>query len=140
MIAATMLALAGCGGGDGGSTGNEAAGGPVVTAAVQPSPAPSLPPCPFRNTTGWSGTWEAGWMLVVGRADLMMAGFKPSLTPRPGAAAGTLALDLALRPEAGAGVDDQLRFERRGAPAYARTEIWCGGERIEAFDNVLVAQ
>ena len=97
----------------------------------------ALPPCPFTDTSGWAGSIENGRVLVTGLVDLQMAGFKPGLTPRPGAAGGTLALDLALTPEANAAVTDRARYEGPGG-GYRRGEIWCGGERIAQFDMVIV--
>ena len=97
-----------------------------------------LPSCPFRSTTGWAGSIEGGRLLVTGRVDLMMAGFRPQLSPRGGGTPGTLALDLALVPQANAGVDDSVRYVRTDVSRHSRGEIWCGGERIAAFDMILV--
>ena len=97
-----------------------------------------LPDCPFRRTHDWIGSVEAGHVRVNGYVDLQMAGFRPELTPRPGAAAGAIALDLALVPAPNAPVEDQVSYERRGAPSYRRAEIWCGGERIAGFDMIVV--
>lgn len=96
-----------------------------------------LPPCPFQEIHDLKGSIEGGRLLVTGRVDLMMAGFRPQLTPRD-AGSGTLALDLALVPEANAGVSDVLRYVRTGVAAYPRGEIWCGGERLATFDMILV--
>ena len=98
----------------------------------------TLPSCPFQETREWAGSIERGRLLVTGRVDLMMAGFRPQLTPRAGAAPGTLALDLALIPEANSAVSDELRYERTGVPSYRRGEIWCGDQRIAGFDMILV--
>ena len=97
----------------------------------------ALPSCPFRAISDLKGSIEEGRLLVTGRVDLMMAGFRPQLTPREGAA-GVLALDLALVPEANAGVSDVLRYERHGVPRLPRGEIWCGGEKIADFEVVRV--
>ena len=94
--------------------------------------------CPFQRTREWVGSVEAGRVLVNGFVDLQMAGFRPALAERPGAPAGTLALDLALEPQPNAPVSDHARYERRGAPTYRRGEIWCGGERIAAFDMIVI--
>jgi hypothetical protein len=139
---AALLGVAGCGGAD--QPGNEAAASDAAAVQAEAETAaaetPRLPPCPFRTTSGWSASWEAGRLLVVGQVDLQMAGFKADLSQRSGGGANVLALDLALKPEAGAAVNNRVRFERSGAPAYARTEIWCGGERIEALRTIIVAQ
>ena len=134
------LALAGCGGGE-----EEKAAGANAAAAAANAAEPAgadggaaMPACPFRDTTEWAGSTEGGRLLVTGRVDLQMAGFRPALTERPGAAPGTLALDLALAPEPTAPVADVARYERRGAPRYGRGEIWCGGGRIAQFDMVHV--
>src|SRR5688500_319889 len=74
---------------------------------------PALPACPFREIKFLRGSIEGGRLLVTGRVDLMMAGFRPQLTPRDGGP-GVLALDLALVPEANAGVSDELRYVRTG--------------------------
>ena len=143
MTLVLALALAGCGSGGGnqaGSAGNAAAPANEAAAANASAPAsgPAIAGCPFRRTHNWIGSVEGGRVLVNGNVDLQMAGFKPALTERAGAAPGTLALDLALAPEPNAAVTDLARYERRGVPAYRRGEIWCGGERIAAFDMILV--
>ena len=97
-----------------------------------------MPACPFRRTSGWGGSVEGGRVLVNGLVDLQMAGFRPALTERPGASAGTLALDLALAPEPSAPVTDRARYDGRAASRYRRGEIWCGGERIAAFDIAVI--
>ncbi len=96
-----------------------------------------MPPCPFEEIHELKGSIEGGRLLVTGRVDLMMAGFKPQLTPRPGSS-GAVALDLALVPEAQAAVSDVLRYERSGVAPSPRGEIWCGGERLATFDMILV--
>ena len=144
LFAALGLGLAACGGGDGG---NQAAAGNAASAPDNevasanrqaPASGPALTACPFRRTHNWIGSVEGGRVLVNGNVDLQMAGFRPALTERAGAASGTLALDLALAPEANAAVSDLARYERRGVPAYRRGEVWCGGERIAAFDMIQV--
>lgn len=134
-----LFCLSACGGGDR-ETAPEA---PelvtnVVTpeSAERPRTAPTMEDCPFRDTSEWVGSVEGGRVLVNGRVDLMMAGFRPELTKRPGASAGTLALDLALAADPQAAVNDRVRYEASGS--YRRGEIWCGGERIAAFDMIVV--
>ena len=134
-----LLWLSACGGGD-----RETAPEPPEAAtnavapelAERPRTAPTMEDCPFRDTSEWVGSVESGRVLVNGRVDLMMAGFRPELTERPGAPAGTLALDLALAPDPQAAVNDRVRYEAPGS--YRRGEIWCGGERIAAFDMIVV--
>jgi len=108
------------------------AGNATGTAAA----GPTLPACPFRRTSEWVGSVEGGRMLVNGRVDVMMAGFRPELTARAGAPAGTLALDLALAPDPQAAVNDRVRYEASGSAR--RVEIWCGDERIARFDMIVV--
>ena len=133
------LALAGCGSGN---DEEKAAGANAVAAAANEAETAdggaAMPACPFRDTSQWAGSTEGGRLLVTGQVDLQMAGFRPALTERPGAAPGTLALDLALAPEPTAPVTDVARYERSGGPGYGRGEIWCGGERIAQFDMVNV--
>ena len=133
IAAAAMLALAACGSQPEAEEASEVS----ATAANQVEAKAALPPCPFQEVKELKGSIEGGRLLVTGRVDLMMAGYRPQLTPRPGGS-GTLALDLALVPEANAGVSDTLRYERTGVPAYPRGEIWCGGERLATFDMILV--
>lgn len=144
IAAAVALLVAACDAGDGS---NEAAAGATtagenMTASERPetaaATAPAMPSCPFRRTEGWGGAIENGRLVVNGVVDLQMAGFRPALTERPDAGAGTLALDLALAPEPNAAVTDRVRYERAGARGYRRGEIWCGGERIAAFDIVTI--
>ena len=133
------LALAGCGGGEEEkAAGANAAATVSNTAEAAGANGAAMPACPFRETSEWAGSTEGGRLLVTGRVDLQMAGFRPALTERAGAAPGTLALDLALAPEPTAPVADVARYERSGAPRYGRGEIWCGGERIAQFDMVHV--
>ena len=126
-----VLALAACGS-------RPAANETAVTnaAANQVEAKAQLPACPFQEIEDLRGSITGGRLLVTGRVDLMMAGFRPQLTPRSGASG--LVLDLALVPEANAGVSNELRYERSGSPAYRHGEVWCGGERLGAFDVILV--
>lgn len=132
-IALTLSACGGSGAGNQSAVAENEAGAAANTAETRAA----LPACPFLETTDWAGSIEAGRLLVTGSVDLQMAGFRPALTERA-AGSGTLALDLALAPEPNAPVTDLARYERRGAPAYQRGEIWCGGERIAEFDIVNV--
>lgn len=140
------LSLGACGSGDsdraetGATASNmaEVAAAEPANAQTSESGTPGLGACPFRDTSEWNGSVEGGRLLVNGRVDLMMAGFTPTLTKRAGAAPGTLALDLALVPEAGAAVDARPRYTERGAPAYRRGEIYCGGAKIADVDMVLI--
>jgi hypothetical protein len=140
-FAALLLCLAACDSGDRSAPAAENAAEPAdrEEAANAAGGGGLLPPCPFENTERWAGSVEGGRLLVTGNVDLQMAGFRPALSERPEAAPGTIALDLALTPEPNAAVTDLARYERRGAPAYRRGEIWCGGERIADFDIVVVA-
>jgi hypothetical protein len=142
--AALTLALAACGS-DGGRESADAeenaaaanAAGGNATAEAGGDRA-DMPACPFRRTRDWVGSVERGHVRVNGYVDVTMAGFRPTLTERPGAAPGTLALDLALAPAPNEPINDHARYERTGAPAYPRAEIWCGGERIETIDMTVV--
>jgi hypothetical protein len=144
-IALAALALAACGG-DRTAAGNDAAANGAASAneaaaAANPvgaSGATALAGCPFQETSDWAGSVEGGRMLVTGTVDLQMAGFRPGLTERAGAPAGTIAFDLTLAPEANAAVTDQVRYERAGGGGYRRGEIWCGGRRLAGFDIVHV--
>ena len=126
------LALAGCNAEP--AAENESAQANVAT--NQAVAKAELPPCPFQTIHELRGSIEGGRLLVTGRVDLMMAGFKPQLTPRPGGSAVTL--DLALVAEPQAGVSDVLRYERSGVPSSPRGEIYCGGERLATFDIINV--
>ena len=132
-VAAMVLALVACGS----QPATEHADETAAPATNRVEAKAELPPCPFQEIHDLKGSIEGGRLLVTGRVDLMMAGFRPQLTPRD-AGAGTLALDLALVPEANAGVSDVLRYERTGVAAYPRGEIWCGGDRLATFDMILV--
>ena len=133
IAAAAALALAACGSQPEADDANAVS----APAANHVEAKAALPPSPFQEVKELKGSIEGGRLLVTGRVDLMMAGFRPQLTPRPGSS-GTLALDLALVPEANAGVSDELRYERTGVPPYPRGELWCGGERLAEFDMILV--
>lgn len=136
---AFLLALAGCGGG-GEAPANQAANEAVATnesANAAAAEKPQLAACPFRETRQWAGSIEGGRLLVTGLVDLQMAGFKPALTIRS-SSPPTVALDLALAPEAGAVVTEEARYEAASPAPYRNGEIWCGGERIASFDIVVV--
>jgi hypothetical protein len=140
---ALMVGLAACGSGENGDpAGNGANRAEAADAAAENAAAEAAtgetPPCPFRQTREWVGSVERGHVRINGYVDVTMAGFRPALTEREGAAAGTLALDLAFAPAPNEPINDHARFERTGAPSYRRAEIWCGGERIEAFDMIVV--
>ena len=146
-LVALALGLAACGGDGGGSAArheaaaNGTASANAAAAAANPvgaSDATAIAGCPFRETSDWAGSVENGRLRVTGNVDLQMAGFRPGLTERPGAPAGTLALDLALAPEANAAVSDLAEYVRPGGGSYRRGEIWCGGRRLAAFDIVHV--
>ena len=140
-VIACGLMLAGCGADrddEAGANATAVAANRTAEAERNAAGGGGLPDCPFRRTHDWVGSVEGGHVRVNGYVDLQMAGFRPELTPRPNAAGGTLALDLALVPAANAPVEDHVRYERRGAPAYRRAEIWCGGERIAGFDMIVV--
>jgi hypothetical protein len=138
-----LLWLSACGGGgepetapDPAAAAGKAAEPETGNGAPAAQAAPAMPDCPFRDTSEWVGSVEGGRVLVNGRVDLMMAGFRPELSRRPGAPAGTLALDLALAPDPQAAVNDRARYQAAGS--YRRGEIWCGGERIAGFDMIMV--
>lgn len=134
---AVCIALAACdAGGDAGPAANDAAVERNVAAETTQAGA-ALPPCPFRETGNWAGSVRGGRLLVTGNVDLQMAGFRPMLSPRS-SAPPTAAFDLALAPEAGAAVSNEVDYEATGTPAYRRGEIWCGGERIAEFEIVAV--
>ena len=137
---AAGLILAGCGqGGDEpGAGANKATETANAAAAGNATATAGLAACPFRRTRDWIGSVERGHVRVNGYVDVQMAGYRPALTERSGTSAGTLALDLALTPAPGEPVSDLARFERLGAPAYRRAEIWCGGERIQQIDMTVV--
>lgn len=136
--AAAMLLLASCDAGAPDPAAPEKNGAIPETESAVPAndvvaAGPAMPACPFRETRGWGGAIEGGRLVINGVVDLQMAGFRPALTER-GASGGTLALDLALAPEPNAAVSDRVRYERSGGAGLRRGEIWCGGERIAAFD------
>ena|SRR5690349_3265522 len=134
VTAGMMIALGACGS----PPAREEAKGPEANSAtIQAEAKAALPSCPFQEIHDLRGSIESGRLLVTGRVDLMMAGFRPQLTPRNGGP-GVLALDLALVPETNAGVSDVLRYERTGVARVPRGEIWCGGRRFADFDMILV--
>ena len=143
-LAAIALALAGCGSGGPAARNEAAANGAVpadqATAAANSTAAGpgAIAGCPFHETHGWAGSVENGRLRVTGNVDLQMAGFRPGLTERAGSPAGTLVLDLALAPEPNAAITDLAVYEQAGGGAYRRGEIWCGGQRLAAFDIVHV--
>ncbi len=92
--------------------------------------------CPFRQLQDLRASISGGRLLVTGRVDFMMAGFKPQLSPRPGSS-GPAILDLDLVPEPQAPISDTLRFERSGVSAARSGEIWCGGEKLTDFSIML---
>jgi hypothetical protein len=144
--AAMGLGLSGCGGGT-----EEKASQPAnaaepaaanvsadATASTGPVAASGIQGCPFKKTTNWVGSVERGYLRVNGDVDLMMAGFKPQLTLREGSSGGATLLDLALVPEPNADISSHVKLEKAGTAPNRRAEIWCGGERIAAFDMVVV--
>jgi len=132
-MSAALLTLAACGSQPAADQANEVAATPANRLEAKAE----LPPCPFQQIHELSGSNEGGRLLVTGRVDLMMAGFKPQLSPRSGGS-GAIALDLSLASDPNAGVSDVLRYEQSGVPRTPRGEIWCGGERFATFDIVLV--
>jgi hypothetical protein len=138
-VIALALGLAACNSGGNGGAGadnaalaNRAATAPAAAdnASAETGAAPGLAACPFRKTRDWKASIMEGNLLVNGKVDLMMAGFKPVLTKRETAAPGVAAFDLALVPETGAVVSNSARYEEKRVPRYTRAEIYCGGERI----------
>ena len=144
-LAALVLALALAGCGTGGE--EQAAGANAVAAAANEAADAGNDAlaaltggdtCPFRQTGDWQGSFEAGRIVVNGNVDLEMGGMRAALTERRGAPAGTLALDLAFAPAPNEPASDLAHYERRGATAYRRAEIWCGAERIAGFDLTVI--
>lgn len=139
-LLALGLTIAGCNSGGG----NESAAPSGETVAANESsakavaPEPKLAACPFQNTSDWHASVESGHLLVNGKVDLLMAGFKPTLTRRAGGG-DAFAFDLALKPETGAVVNDRARYEESGVAGKPLAEIWCGGDKIETIDVVQVA-
>ena len=136
-VAAAAFFVAGCGAG-----GDDAAQEPdnvsnAAQAEAKAAGTPALARCPFRETSDWAASSEGGRVLVTGQVDLQMAGFRPTLTERS-SGGGTLALDLALVPEPNAAVTERVRYESGGGGGLRRVEIWCGDERIEAVDTVVI--
>lgn len=134
---ALALLVSACGGGEETAT-NAAEAVAANQAIAADEPEPALPPCPFQQTSDWHASITNGELLVNGKVDLLMAGFKPTLTPRQGSS-GAFAFDLALVPETGAAVEDQVRYQADVADRHRRAEIWCGGDKIEDIDVVLVS-
>lgn len=138
------LSLAGCGGG--GAPADEASnaaaaaenGSTGATANAAAGAGKAAKKCPFRKTINWVGSVERGYLRVNGDVDLMMAGFKPQLSLQEGGAPGVTRLELALVPEPNADISSHVRLEKAGAAPNRRAEIWCSGERIAAFDMVVV--
>ena len=139
MSVALCLALSACGGGSNApaneAAANEAAAGNETADAN--AAGTSLPDCPFRETSDWVGSLEGGRLLVTGTVDLQMAGFTPALTIRS-SAPPTVALDLALKPDPTAAVSPEARYESTGHSGARTIEIWCGGERIQSVDVIVV--
>ncbi len=139
---ALFLVLSACGSGGGeraADAANQAAANEASaneSAAAEPDGAAAA--CPFRRTREWVGSVERGHVRINGYVDVQMAGFRPALTERAGAAPGTLALDLAFAPAPNEPINDHVRYERTGAPSYRTAEIWCGGERIQTIDMIVV--
>ncbi len=90
--------------------------------------------CPFTETTGWYAQIESSRFSVDGRVDLLMAGFKPALTKRSGAAGGEIALDLSLEPAPGGAVQAEAHYEEPLGTSYRRVAIYCGGKQVAAFE------
>ena len=137
-VAAAAFFVAGCGAGGGdASEGSGAVANAAQAEANAAAEAPALARCPFRETSDWAASREGGRVLVTGQVDLQMAGFRPTLTERS-SGGGTLALDLALVPEPNAAVTERVRYESGGGGGLRRVEIWCGNERIETVDTVVI--
>ena len=138
--AALFLVLSACGsGGDRAPDGaNDAAAAKAAAAIVSAAAEPGAAASPFRRTREWVGSVERGHVRINGYVDVQMAGFRPALTERAGAGPGTLALDLAFAPAPNEPINDHVRYERTGAPSYRTAEIWCGGERIQTIDMIVV--
>ena len=95
--AVLALFLLACGSGEGERAADGANQAAANAAAANESAAaePGAAACPFRRTREWVGSVERGHVRINGYVDVQMAGFRPALTERAGAAPGTLALDLA---------------------------------------------
>lgn len=127
------LSLAACDGAAPPGEGNQAATPEAQAVKAEP---PKLS-CPFRELQGWKGSIEGGRLLVTGSVDVQMAGMKPQLVERPGGPP-VARFDLSLESAPGEPVSGTVRLERRGAPAYRRGEVYCGGKLLTSFDMVLV--
>ena len=139
--AALFLVLSACGSGGGERTqdgANQAAANQAAANESAAAESGGAAACPFRRTREWVGSVERGHVRINGYVDVQMAGFRPALTERAGAGPGTLALDLAFAPAPNEPINDHARYERTGAPSYRTAEIWCGGERIETIDMIVV--
>ena len=77
---AVALALPGCGPQEQATNAPEAVATAAPDAGNQAKKA-ALPACPFQQTRDWHASIENGRILVNGRVDLLMAGFKPTLAP-----------------------------------------------------------
>lgn len=115
---------------------NEAASAGAAEQQAKAEQKAALPSCPFNRTSDWHASIENGRILVNGRVDLMMAGFRPTLTPRAQAGPGAIAFDLSLKQEEGAVVDERPRYEGSVSGRYGKAEIYCGGELIETIGVV----
>lgn len=135
LFIALCLASSGCR--DQSRTSNETNAATSET-VEKPKPAAALPACPFGQTGDWHASLENGRILVNGRVDLMMAGFKPTLAPRQQASPGAIAFDLSLQQQEGAVVDERPRYEGRVSGRYSKAEIYCGGKLIQTIDVVQI--
>lgn len=90
--------------------------------------------CPFTKTEGWYAQIENSRFSVDGRVDLMMAGYKPALKKRPGAAAGGVAFDLSLEQAPGAVVESAVHYEEPLTTAYRRVTVYCGDKEMASFE------
>jgi hypothetical protein len=133
MKAATGFFIAAlCLGGCNGENASDKAAQNAAAPAAARKPAPKLAACPFRKTHDWKAFTEGGSLKVIGRVDLMMAGFRPSLSIRS-SNGGTLALDLALASDPGAAVADQVRYQQAGT-GVNRVDIYCGGDSVQSVE------
>lgn len=113
---------------------------PVANQAESDRPKPAVDltskegGCPFSTTRGWYAQIEGGTFSVDGQVDLMMAGYKPALKKRPGAAAGEAAFDLSLEAAPGAAVNAAAHYEEPLSEAYRKVTIYCGGKQVASFE------
>jgi hypothetical protein len=135
-----LLGLAACGGA-GGEKSQDAAASDAQAAQERARAArdaePKLPSCPFNKTREWMASIRGGRLLVTGTVDLMIAGFKPVLTPRE-ETGGTAAFDLALVGDPTAAVNQYARFEKNGTASYQRVTVYCGGKQIASVPVIHV--